>query len=72
MAEKGTENRRKLAAIQTLLAGKTLHDAQNYTIKGRLVTRYSFSDLRKLEVEYMNRCLAETRTNHFGQIKFVQ
>lgn len=72
MAEKGTENRRKLAAIQTLLAGKTLHDAQNYTIKGRMVTRYSFSELRQLEVEYQNRCLAEVRKNHFGQIRFIQ
>ena len=71
MAQKGTENRRKLAAIQTLLAGKTLHDAQNYMIKGRQVTRYSFQELRALEVEYQHRCLRETRTKQ-RQLTFVQ
>ena len=69
---KGTPNRRMLKAIQTLLERKVLKDAQQYEIKGRNITRYSFEELRKLEAEYQRRCLNETRKNHFGEITFIQ
>lgn len=67
---KGTENRRTLKAIQDLLAGKVVKDVQSYTIHGRQLEKMSISELQRLEAEYIQKCLNETRRTPFGQITF--
>ncbi|QNI37516.1 hypothetical protein [Edaphobacter albus] len=47
-----------LDAIKTLLAGKVLEDAQSYSIHGRALTRYTFTELQQLRGQYERRVRA--------------
>jgi hypothetical protein len=47
-----------LDAIKALLAGKVLEDAQSYSIHGRMLTRYTFSELQELRGQYERRVRA--------------
>jgi hypothetical protein len=47
-----------LDAIKALLAGKVLEDAQSYSIHGRMLTRYTFSELQSLRGQYERRVRA--------------
>ena len=64
----GTENRRTLKKIQDVLSGKVDKDVQSYTINGRQLVKMSITELQRLEAEYTQKCLNETRRSPFGQI----
>lgn len=66
----GTENRRVLKKIQDVLSGKVDKDVQSYTIQGRQLVKMSIAELQRLEAEYTQKCLNETRSSPFGQIIF--
>ena len=70
MAEKGTQNRRTLAAIEGLLAGKVVKDIASYTINNRSLEKMSVDELMRLKAEYTRACLAEVKTPSFRRITF--
>lgn len=70
MAEKGTKNRRTLAAIESLLAGKTVKDIASYTINNRSLEKMSVEELMRLKSEYTRACLAEVGTPAFRRVTF--
>lgn len=49
-----THNERVLASILSLIENKVLDDAYNYTINGRMLTKYKHQDLIKLKNQYEN------------------
>ena len=63
-----TENRRTLKKIQDVMSGKVDKDVQSYTINGRQLVKMSISELQRLEAEYTQKCLNETRRSPFGQV----
>ena len=65
-----TENRRTLKKIQDVMSGKVDKDVQSYTINGRQLVKMSISELQRLEAEYTQKCLNETRRSPFGQVTF--
>ena len=65
-----TENRRTLKKIQDVMSGKVDKDVQSYTINGRQLVKMSISELQRLEAEYTQKCLNETRRRPFAQVTF--
>ena len=70
MTPAGTENRRTLKKIQDILSGKMDKDYQSYSIQGRQLFRMSIPELQRLENEYIQKCLNETRRSPFSQVTF--
>jgi hypothetical protein len=56
-----THNEKVLDSIKELIEKKVLDDAYNYTINGRMLTKYKHQELIKLKNQYENEVLKEQR-----------